>query len=255
MSNYTSTPSFGRSSTKQWPPANPSLPSPMPSIFPPNFPFPPDFPGAQNVPNNVNNFDANSHLPGLGVGAPGPLPPPPFPFPGSLTPSQFPPPPFPPLQMPLLGYPPVPVPTAPMQTQQDPSAASENTSGRAVNAMGPQLDHSRKSKPSYDQEEGEVTDGEDVGSARPGNEMTGLHERGGSPYSPPGSSGSRDLQMETRVSSHNPITNGNTQKTMPEVEEGEASSVSRASSRASGSRIISPFLHPSWLDILTACSI
>lgn len=233
MSNYTSTPSFGGSSSypNQWPPANP-LQSPMPSILPPNFPFPPDSSSTQNASNNTNNFDANSRLPGLGVGAPGPLPPPPFPFSGSLAPSQFPPAPFP-LQMPLFGYPPIPL---PMQTQTNPLATNENTSGHTANAMGRPQDCSAKLRLNNDQEEGEITDGENVGFPRPEGERKGRSGHVASAYSP--------VRMETDATTNSPTTNGHTQNLreyertpLRNSEEGGAS-VSRASSRDSGSRII-----------------
>ena len=69
-----------------------------------------------------------------------------------------------------------------------------------------------------------------MGFARPGSKKKGQSGRVASVYSPP-------VQMETDALSNNPTTNGYTQGLPRNSEEGEAS-VLRASSRASGSRII-----------------
>lgn len=243
MSNYTSTPSFGRppSYAQQWPPPDSS----RSSMLPQNFSLPSDYSGSQSEPNNMNSFDANSRLPGLGLGAPGPLPPPPFPFMGSLTPSQF-PPPFPPLQMPFLGYPPMPIPTAPTQFQENPPVSNETH--RPVGgpgAMGFEMHPPSKSTSQYEQEEGEVTDGDRMVSTRskgPKGTLgtytrTGVDNRKGSEMQAPvpnSNAGNGDLQHFRR--SDMPLAQ-NLEATVSEAEEGEASSVSRASSRASGSRI------------------
>lgn len=223
MSNYTSAPPFDGPSgyAQPWPLSDPS----RPGMLPQNYPMPSDFPGSQNEANNMGSFQANSHLPGLGVGAPGQLPPPPFPFIGSLTPSQF-APPFPPVQMPFLGYPPMPVPGAPNQ-QQQPLAAATGVQSRSV------------SKPTshYDQEEGEVTDRERTGSTQHVNQQhaqgaymsTGMDNHNVSTIPAP-------MQSERASAQHQGAS-------ISEAEEGEASPVSRASSRASGSRI-SPILFP-----------
>lgn len=242
MSNYTSTSSFGPSGyAQQWPPPDSS----RSSMLPQDFPLPSDFPGSQNESNNMNSFDANSRLPGLGLGAPGPLPPPPFPFMGPLTPSQF-PPPFPPLQMPLLGYPPMPMPTAPVQYQQTPPVTNETHRPIGVtSAMGLEAHPSSKSASQYDQEEGEVTDGERMASARSNGPKSTFNT-----YAPTGINNHKGSKIETAVPNRN-AENGdmrhfhrsdmssakNLEATVSEAEEGEASSASRASSRASGSRI------------------
>ena len=223
MSNYTS---FGGPSSyaqQQWPPSNPPHSSSMPSILPHNFPNPSDYNQPQDGSNNVNGFDANSRLPGLGVGAAGPLPPPPFPF---MGPSQFPPPPFPPFQMPFLGYPPMQMPT-PMQTQPTPLSTNEPSFPNPVgmsNATGPQTDHPTNSRPEFDQEEGEVTDGESWNPMPSENEKTPAHVV--SAHTVPGVNGLKEP----------PHTEP--ERTMSDIEEGEASSsASHASSRDSGSRI------------------
>lgn len=217
MSNYTSAPSFDGPSgyAQHWSSSDPS----QSGAIPQSYPLPSDFPASHNEANNMNSFHANSHLPGLGVGAPGPLPPPPFPFMGSLTPSQF-APPFPQIQMPFLGYPPMPMPmpTAPNQQQQTPSAPIDSQS------------HSVSKTSQYDQEEGEVTDRERTGSTHLGNQQR------------------LQAHTSTDMDNHNvsavptPVHSGmpsaeRQDADISEAEEGEASSISRASSRASGSRI------------------
>lgn len=224
MSNFAS---FGGPSSytqQQWPPSNPPpSSSSMPSILPHNFPNPSDYSQPQDGSNNANGFDANSRLPGLGVGAAGPLPPPPFPF---MGPSQFPPPPFPPFQMPFLGYPPIPMPT-PMQSQPNPLSTNDPSFHHPVgvsNAPGPQTHHPTKSRSEQDQEEGEVTDGESWMPTRSGNEKLPA----------------RDVNAHAShgVNGHKDPPHTSPEKTMQDVEEGEASSsTSRASSRDSGSRI------------------
>lgn len=196
----------------------------------------------------MNGFDANSRLPGLGVSA-GPLPPLPFPFMGPLTPSQFPPPPFPPFQMPMLGYPPMPMPTGPFQPQQLPQSTNENLSNRAAgvpDTMPPQTDNSAKPRMDYDQEEGEVTDGE--GKRFTGPENANMSERAESVYTPPGVNGHTESPMITKMpTAHGPTRNlqqpditsfNNLETAMSDAEEGEAFSVSHPSSRASGSRMV-----------------
>lgn len=222
MSNFTS---FGGPSSytqQQWPPSNPPLSSSsMPSILPHNFPNPSDYSQPQDGPNNMNGFDANSRLPGLG--AAGPLPPPPFPF---MGPSQFPPPPFPPFQMPFLGYPPMQMPT-PLQAQPNALSTSEPPFCHPVgvsNATGPQTHNPSKPRSELEQEEGEVTDGENWIPIR--------SENGKSP--------ARDANahMSLGVNGHKDLPHTIPDKRMLDVEEGEASSsTSSASSRASGSRI------------------
>lgn len=234
MSNYTSAPPFDGPSgyAQPWPSSDPS----RPGMLPQNYPLPSDFSGSHNETNNMGSFQANSHLPGLGVGAPGPLPPPPFPFIGSLTPSQF-APPFPPIQMPFLGYPPMPMPAAPNQ-QQQPSAAPTGVQSRSV------------SKPTsqYDQEEGEVTDRERTGSTQHVNQP---HAQGAyasiTMDNHNASAIPTPMQPEMASTQHKDAG-------ISEAEEGEASSVSRASSRASGSRI-SPLRIPMIFNLLTLSSL
>ena len=214
MSNYTSAPSFDGPSgyAQPWSSSDPSRPGMLPQ----------NYPGSHNETNNMSSFQANSQLPGLGVGAPGPLPPPSFPFIGSLTPSQF-APPFSQIQMPFLGYPPMPMPTAPNQQQQAP-AASADVQSHSVSKPTSQYDH----------EEGEVTDRERTESTPHGNQQ---HAQG--TYISTGMNNYNGSTIPTPVQSE--MASGRHQDTgISEAEEGEASSVSRASSRASGSRISLP---------------
>lgn len=216
MSNYTSAPSFDGPSgyAQHWSSSDPS----QPGMLSQTYTLPSDFPGSHNEANNMSSFHANSHLPGLGVGAPGPLPPPPFPFMGPLTPAQF-APPFPQIQMPFLGYPPMPMPTAPNQQQQTPSAPID-------------IQSQPVSKPTsqYDQEEGEVTDRERTGSTHLGNQQSSQA------YTSTGMDHHNVSAIPTPV--HSEMASAKRQDAgISEAEEGEASSISRASSRASGSRI------------------
>ncbi|KAF7592636.1 hypothetical protein BBP40_012658 [Aspergillus hancockii] len=256
MSNQAPTSSFGGPAkyTQQWHGSNPSSSS-TPSSLPHNLPFNqnqmPTFQQLQEgfrYPFDYNevNFNANSHLPGLGAPVPaGSLPPPPFPF-GNFAPSQF-PPPFPLMQMPPMRYPPMPVPHASINTPPSRPLTSDFQSQSNLAPMNnahPQLETSTISKQDMDREEGELTDMEGASSQQ------GTDPRGMS-LSSSGRGPQRSTNFQTNHSVNgNEARTGNIKETASnndyvpkgsrcvssEVEEGEASSPgSRSSSRDSGS--------------------
>ncbi|KAE8152007.1 hypothetical protein BDV25DRAFT_151752 [Aspergillus avenaceus] len=260
MSNPPPTSSFGGLSSyaHQWPSSNPAPSGPMPSLLPPNLPFnqsqSPAFQqpqqGSAQYPFDYNevNFNAQSHLPGLGAPIPtGSLPPPPFPFMGPFPHPQFPPPPFPQMHIPPLRYPPLPVPSASINTPPSHPLPSEtnpqSNTGLATNA-NPQPVNSTTSPQDMDREEGELTDREGTSS-----------QQGFGPRHATSPARSSYVPPRTSKPQNRPIMNGrghqnpNSKKGRPNgyplndsdsdsssSEEGEASSSdSESSSRASGS--------------------
>lgn len=192
--------------------------------------------------NEVHNFQANPRIPGLNAhGSPTPFPPPPFPYMSHPSPSQHPQTSFP-VQMPPLAYPPMPTPGPyPMrQSSADGTGfnlgSSSAFASQASTTFGPRQDG--------DREDGEVTDREGgrpqsrgadfAAGAYSSRSYDGQNSLGMGLHAPEDATatgfGSRDSQQFKANTSEAPA------RTMPDIEEGEASSMSSSSTRDSGSR-------------------
>ncbi|PWY96470.1 hypothetical protein BO94DRAFT_454319 [Aspergillus sclerotioniger CBS 115572] len=192
---------------------------------------------------NTDNFNGNSHLPGLGgPGAVGPLPPPPFAFMGPFASTQFPPPPFPPLQMPPLRYPSIPVPSAPIYDPTRPAVGDYQMDHSAPTPPVPQLATAGNSESDPDREEGELTDREAPSTSQPRqrgpgtqihrviNGDSGSIRRGQAMKSNGRGSYGSDVSHLSAMAISEGSAQGN-----PDLEKGEVSPESRPSSRSSGS--------------------
>ena len=256
MSNQPPTPSYGDVShyTHPWPPpSNPFPSAPLPPFLPQNLPYasnlslaphPSRDSSSQPREHNEIQFNANSRLPGLGApGSGGALPPPPFPFLNPFTPPQF-PSPLPPMQMPPMNYS-LPIPHAPMKAPPSRPLTGDfqsQANSTPANMVDMPAAFTSPSQHDPDREEGELTDRE-----------------GGWPQSPPRPHGKQPgpvngLGAETRLS-QTETRRRRSNSQYSDLEEGEASPEPRSSSRASGSRIFTPFINNIARPQLTSYSI